>query len=85
VERVAAGLFIDAETVREHRRLYEASGVTGIERLNYQGGEPALSPEQLKALGAELDAHLCMTAKAVGAFVARTFEVTYTPHAMAKR
>ena len=35
-ERVAAALFIDVETVREHRRLYETSGVTGIERLNYQ-------------------------------------------------
>src|ERR1019366_8649325 len=34
-ERVAEVLFIDAETVREHRRLYQASGVTGIERLKY--------------------------------------------------
>ena len=57
-ERVAAALFIGVETVREHRRLYETSGVTGIERLNYQGGEPALSPEQLKVLGAELDTRL---------------------------
>jgi hypothetical protein len=27
VERVADALFIDAETVREHRRLYETAGV----------------------------------------------------------
>src|SRR5579872_940262 len=83
-ERVAEALFIDVETVREHRRLYETSGVTGIGRLNYQGGEAALNPEQLKALGAELDARLYLTATAVCAFVARTFGVRYTPHAMAK-
>jgi transposase len=84
VERVADALFIDVETVREHRRLYQASGVTGVERLKYEGGEPSLNAEQLKALGTELDAHLYMTAKAVCAFVERTFNVDYTPHAMAR-
>lgn len=83
-ERVAEVLFIDAETVREHHRLYQASGVAGIERLKYEGGEPALDVDQLRALGAELDGRLYMTAKAVCAFVAQTFAVTYTPHAMAK-
>ena len=83
-ERVAEVLFIDADTVREHRRLYQTAGVSGVERLKYEGGEPALTPEQLTALGAELDVRLYMTAKAVCAFVERTFEVTYTAHAMAK-
>src|SRR5271157_5211316 len=83
-ERVAEVLFIDAETVREHRRLYETSGVAGLERLHYEGSEPARSEEQLKALGTELDAHLYMTAKAVCGFVRRTFEVSYTPNAMTK-
>ena len=83
-ERAAEVLFIDADTVREHRRLYQTSGVSGVERLKYEGGEPALTPEQLAALGAELDARLYMTAKAVCAFVERTFEVSYTAHAMAK-
>ena len=83
-ERVAEVLFIDVETVREHRRLYQASGVSGVERLKYEGAEPSLNAEQLQALGAELDARLYKTAKAVCAFVARTFAETYTPHAMAK-
>ncbi|MGO9998575.1 MAG: hypothetical protein ACLPKW_12640 [Acetobacteraceae bacterium] len=64
-ERVAEVLFIDAETVRGHRRLYHASGVAGLERLNYEGADPALNEEQLAALGAELDSRLYMTAKAV--------------------
>jgi transposase len=83
-ERVAEVLFIDAETVREHHRLYRSLGIAGIERLKYEGADPALDAEQLRALGAELDGHLYMTAKAVCAFVAQSFDVTYTPHAMAK-
>src|SRR5580692_9743440 len=43
VERVAVALFIDAETVREHRRLYQTSGIAGVERLTYEGSEPALA------------------------------------------
>jgi transposase len=83
-ERVADALFIDAETVREHRRLYETSGVGGLERLNYQGHEPGLSETQLATLKAELDAHLYMTAKAVYDFVRQRFAVGYTPNAMTK-
>ena len=83
-ERVAAALFIDVETVREHRRLYQTAGVAGVLRLHYEGSEPALSPDQLVALGAELDARLYLTAKAVAEFVRQTFGVDYTPHAMAK-
>jgi transposase len=83
-ERVAEVLFIDAETVREHRRLYETSGVAGLEQLNYEGSEPALSEAQLDALKTELDTHLYMTAKAVSAFVRCWFGVSYTPNAMTK-
>jgi hypothetical protein len=57
-EQVAKVLFIDAETVCEHRRLYQASGVAGIERLKYEGAASDLSEEQRAALGAELDARL---------------------------
>lgn len=83
-ERVAEALFIDAETAREYRKLYETSGTAGLGQLKYQGAAPALTPEQCTLLGAELDDRLYMTAKAVCAFVSRTFAVTYTPHAMAK-
>ena len=72
-EQVAKALFIDAETVREHRRLYQVSGVAGIERPKYEGAASDLSEKQRAALGAELDARLYMTAKAVCAFVQRSF------------
>lgn len=58
-ERVAEVLFIDAETVREHRRLYETAGVAGLERLNDEGSDPALAPEQLAKLEAEGSTPTC--------------------------
>ena len=42
-ERVPAVMFIDAETVRELRRLYQVAGVAGIEQLKFEGSDPALS------------------------------------------
>ena len=83
-ERVAEALFIDAETVREHRRRYQADGRKGIEHLAYAGHAPVLTEAQDTALKAELSARLYMTAKAVCGFAAERFGVTYTPHAMAR-
>lgn len=83
-ERVAEALFIEAETVRAHRRLYLADGRQGIERLAYAGHAPVLTEAQNAELAAELSARLYMTAKAVCGFMADRFEVAYTPHAMAK-
>ena len=83
-ERIAAALYLDAETVREHRRLYETAGVAGLERLSYQGSDPALSEVELATLKAELDRHLYMTSKEVCGFVQRTFGKAYTPNAMTK-
>jgi len=83
-ERVAEALFIEAETVRQHRRLYETAGVKGVETLRYQGPEPSLDATQIKALEAELARTLYMTSKAVCHFVEQPFAITYTPNAMTK-
>jgi transposase len=83
-ERIAEALFIDAETVREHRRLYEAVGIKGIESLRYQSPDPALSETQIQGLEVELARTLFMTAKAVCHYVDRQFSVSYTPNAMTK-
>lgn len=84
-ERIAAALYIDAETVREHRKLYDSAGLRGLERLAYVGAEPELTAEQRAKLTAELERRLYMTAKEVCAFVATEFAVNYTPNAMSKR
>src|SRR4051812_24407325 len=53
-ERVAEALFIDAETVRAHRRLYAAEGRAGVERLAYVGHAPVLGEAQAAEGSAEL-------------------------------
>lgn len=83
-ERVAEALFIDAETVRSHRRLYAAGGRVGAERLAYAGHAPVLSERQAAELSAELSGRVYLTAKAVCGFVAARFGLAYTPHAMAR-
>ncbi len=83
-ERIAEALYIDAETVREHRRLYERDGISGLERLPYEGREAALTAAQCEALASELTEQLYMTAKAVCHFVEEKFGVPYTPNAMTK-
>ncbi|MBR0679640.1 IS630 family transposase [Roseomonas eburnea] len=83
-ERVAEALFIDAETVRAHRRLYGAAGRAGVERLAYVGHAPVLSGAQAAELSAELSGRVYLTAKAVCGFVAARFGLAYTPHAMAR-
>lgn len=83
-KRVAEALFIDAETVREHRRLYASAGRGRIERLAYTGHAPVLTAEQSAELAAELSARVNLSAKAVCGLVAERFDLFYTPNAMAK-
>lgn len=83
-ERVAEALFIDAETVRAHRRLYAAGGRIGVERLAYAGHAPVLSQAQAAELSAELSGRVYLTAKSVCGLVAARFGLSYTPHAMAR-
>lgn len=65
--RVAEALFIEAETVREHPRLYGAAGRTGIERLAYEGHAPVLTTAQSAELAVALSGRISLTAKAVSA------------------
>ena len=83
-ERIAEALFIDAETVREHRRVYREQGVAGLERLAYQGAESDLSPQQQAELCVELDRQIYGTAAEVCDFVQTRFGIGYTPNAMSK-
>lgn len=83
-ERIAEALYIDAETVREHRQLYKTAGISGLERLAYVGAEPDLSTEQRAKLAAELERRLYMTSKEVCGYAATEFGVEYTPNAMSK-
>jgi len=84
IRAAAEALFIDAGTVRAHRRLYVAAGRAGVGRLAYVGYAPVLSETQTAELSAELSARVYLTAKAVCGFVAARFSLAYAPHAMAR-
>lgn len=64
-ERVAEALFVEAETVRGHRRLYGAAGREGVERLAYAGRARVLTAERRGELEGGLSARIYLTAKAV--------------------
>lgn len=83
-ERVAEALFIDAETARQHLRLYAARGRAGVERLAYVGHAPVLTPTQAAELSAELAGRVHLAATAVCDLVLARFGLGYTPHAMAR-
>lgn len=83
-ERIAEALYIDAETVREHRRRYEKDGLVGIERLSYQGGESDLTAEEWTALEAELDRRVYLSAKQICGVVLERFGVSYSANALSK-
>lgn len=83
-ERVAQALFIDAETVHAHRRLYAAAGRAGVQRLAYAGHAPVLTQAQVAELSTELSRQVYLCAKGVCGFAASRFGLTYTPHAMAR-
>ncbi len=84
-ERIAEALFIDAETVREHRRIYREQGMAGLlERLAYQGAESDLSQTQQAELRVELDRRIYGTAAEICDFVQTRFGICCTPNAVSK-
>jgi transposase len=84
VSQVAEALFLDEGTVRAHRSLYQTEGRDGIERLEYAGCQPLLSPEELSVLKAHVSQKIYLSAKAVAGWVQEQFAVEYTANAMTK-
>jgi len=83
--RVAEALFLDPRTVEEYRRLYEASGASGVGTLGYKGHPfSQMTAAELIALKAHLAEQMYLTSQAVCAYVEKTFGPIYTPNAMTK-
>jgi transposase len=85
VTRVAEALFLDVRTVEEYRRLYKASGASGVGTLGYKGHPfRQMTAPELFVLRAHLAAQMYLTSQAVCAYVEKTFSQVYTPNAMTK-
>jgi transposase len=77
-ERVAAALLLDDDTVRDWWRAYERGGVEGLKSFAHEGSNSRLESGQEKALSEWVDAHCPRNIRKVGAFLKRTFGVSYS-------
>jgi transposase len=80
-ERVAEVLYLDDDTVRGWRKLYDERGIAGIERFDAGGSSSRLSTEQEEALKAYVAEALPRTTRQVGAFIEREFGIVYESRA----
>jgi transposase len=80
-EEVAKALYLDYDTVRTWRKLYDEHGLSGLERFDAGGSSSRLSAEQEDALKAWVSTALPRTTRQIGAFIAREFGVVYESRA----
>ena len=76
-EQVAKVLYLDDDTVRIWRKVYDECGVAGLTGFDVGGSASRLSPAQEEALKAYVAANLPRTTRQVGAYVEKEFGVVY--------
>src|SRR5271167_4324504 len=76
-ERVAKVLYLDDDTVRGWRKLYNERGIAGLEQFDAGGSASRLSAAQEAALKAYVAKALPRTTREIGAYIAREFGVVY--------
>jgi transposase len=74
-ERVAKVLYLDDDTVRRWRKLYDERGISGLEQFDAGGSSSRLSTEQEEALKAYVAQALPRSTRQIGAFIERDFGV----------
>jgi transposase len=76
-ERVAKALYLDDDTVRSWRKLYEERGVAGLEQFDAGGSSSRLSAAQEEKLKAYVAEVLPRSTREIGAFIEREFGIVY--------
>ena len=80
-ERVAKVLYLDDDTVRGWRKLYEECGIAGLEQFDAGGSSSRLTTAQEEALKAYVASALPRSTREIGAFIEREFCVVYESRA----
>lgn len=80
-ERVAKVLYLDDDTVRSWRKLYDERGIAGLEQFDAGGSSSRLSLAQEEALKAYVAQTLPRTTRDIGAFIEREFGIVYESRA----
>ena len=81
-EQIAAALLLDETTARRYLKIYQRKGLDGLLENLYEGRSPNLTEEQCAELKAHLREIIYPHAKAVVAYVAKTFGVKYAPEGL---
>ena len=76
-EQVAKVLYLDGDTVRSWRKLYDERGIAGLEQFDAGGSSSHLSTEQEQTLKAHVAQALPRGTREIGAFIEREFGVVY--------
>lgn len=76
-ERVGQALFLDDDTVRGWRKLYDERGIAGLEQFDAGGSSSHLSQAQEEKLKSWITQTLPRTTREIGAFIQREFGIVY--------
>ena len=77
-ERVAEALLLDDDTVRDWRRAFERGGIEALKSFGHEGASSRLTDEQAIALGDWVDACRPRSIRKIGAWLKRTFALSYS-------
>ncbi len=77
-ERVAEALLLDDDTVRNWHRAFERGGIEALKTFDHEGSSSHLSSEQERALSDWIDAHCPRSTQQIGAWLKRTFGLSYS-------
>ena len=80
-EKVAKALYLDDDTIRGWRKLYNERGIEGLEQFDGGGSSSRLSLEQEEALKAYVGQALPRSTRQIGAYIEREFGVVYESRA----
>ena len=81
-EQIAVALLLDETTARRYLKIYQRKGLDGLVENHYEGRDPNLTENQCAELKEHLREIIYPTAKAVVAYVDKTFGVQYTPEGL---
>jgi len=81
-EQIAKALLLDDSSPRRYWKVWERQGLDGLVENHYAGRSPNLTGQQCAELKMHLEEIIYPNAKAIAAYVAKTFGVTYTPEGL---
>jgi len=76
--QIAEALLLDANTVRQYKRVYDSGGIERLCRDDYLGRQCGLSEKEQKLLKVELRSKIYLTTSEILIYVKTTFGVEYS-------